>query len=77
MKKVFIVTIQIAIEATSESDAHDGIHAIMQDQDIVDWQYHSENGISQSAKLIGEIDFSTLKEGDVFKVAEINNSPVS
>lgn len=67
-KKVFVVTLEIAIEAKDENEASDCINGIMGDQDVVDWMYMPVNGVYIPPLLKGDFNLSLLKEGDIFRV---------
>lgn len=68
-KKIFIATLEIAIEATSEDEACDTISDVFNDIDLVkDWRYSPYNGEFLPPIFKGEFDLKVLPEGEIFKI---------
>lgn len=74
MKKVFIATIKVAIQAESQTEACDALTAMLTEHlmhdpetSLVDWQYtQAENGQVNEPELKGEYDLSIIEEGEIF-----------
>lgn len=66
MKKVFVVTINIAIEAENESEVCDCLAETLRDQ-FLDWQYvQNEDGTWPIPQKI-TVDLLNYEEGDAFQ----------
>lgn len=69
-KKIFIATVQIAVEASEVAEAQDAMsecltHNLMQANAIVDWQYLSIAGVILEPVEVGEFTVP-VEEFEVF-----------
>lgn len=72
MKKVYIATVQIAVEAEDNPTACDAIsecltHNLMHNGAILDWSYVPVNGVFLEPEYAGEVDIEKYEESTIFQ----------
>jgi hypothetical protein len=70
MKKLFIATVRIAVNAEACGDTQDGacdwFHGLLSDNpEVFDWAHGSRKGSYPKPRLI-EVNAKTYEEGDLF-----------
>ena len=66
MKKIFVTSINIAIEAESETEACDYLSETLRDQ-VLDWQYIQNKDGTWPIPIEVPVDLDNYEEGDAFQ----------